>query len=673
MNTPTNIHLVFKTHLDVGFTDYAQKVKACYFQHHIPQAIAIARRLREERRAERLIWTTGSWLVFEYLEEGDSAARRALEGAIEAGDIVWHALPFTTHSELMDPTLFRYGLSLSQRLDTRFGRKTIAAKMTDVPGHTRAIVPLLAEAGVKLLHVGVNPASLAPEVPPVFVWRDPQGAEIMVVYQKGSYGDLVTVEGMRAALYFAHTNDNIGPQSFEQVLEVYCNLERRFPKAELFASTLDAYARDLAAVRGKLPVVENEVGDTWIHGVGSDPKKVGAFRELCRLRRAWLREGRISTNGKNGFDHFSRLLLMVPEHTWGLDEKTHLNDFTNYRRDDFKAARKRRAFRNFEASWQEQRDYLTQAVAALGDSQWGDQARACLERQTPRQPDLKGFKRVSEMERALQTRHFRLQIGADGAINALQALDGGRHWADAMHPLGLVRYEVYAKADYDRYYQRYIINKAQTREWSELDFAKPGIECAVKTRQTWALQLKALWRRDEADADVIVAELGAAMEASQEFGCPRHFFAEWRFPHAESRIELQLTWSRKAPCRVSEALWLTINPHLRGQVTCMLDKMGSAISPYDVIKNGNRRMHAVDSGLTLGDRRDTLTIETLDAPLVLLGELDLLDFHNRRPKLRQGVHFNLYNNVWGTNFPMWYDEDARFRFKFQFSPAPAAT
>ena len=26
------------------------------------------------------------------------------------------------------------------------------------------------------------------------------------------------------------------------------------------------------------------------------------------------------------------------------------------------------------------------------------------------------------------------------------------------------------------------------------------------------------------------------------------------------------------------------------------------------------------------------------------------------------MHVNLYNNVWGTNFPMWYEEDARFRF-----------
>ena len=33
----------------------------------------------------------------------------------------------------MDRELFQYGLSLSQKLDERFGMKTVAAKMTDVP------------------------------------------------------------------------------------------------------------------------------------------------------------------------------------------------------------------------------------------------------------------------------------------------------------------------------------------------------------------------------------------------------------------------------------------------------------------------------------------------------------------------------------------------------------
>ena len=141
----------------------------------------------------------------------------------------------------MDAELFRFGLGLAKRLDERFGRKTIAAKLTDVPGHTRGIVPLLAEAGIKFLHIGVNPGSTVPKVPPLFRWQDDSGAELMVMYESG-YGSAFEIPGMEDSLAFGHTSDNLGPQSPEEVLEVYRDKRSLFPGAHVFASTLDAFA-----------------------------------------------------------------------------------------------------------------------------------------------------------------------------------------------------------------------------------------------------------------------------------------------------------------------------------------------------------------------------------------------------------------------------------------------
>ena len=62
-----------------------------------------------------------------------------------------------------------------------------------------------------------------------------------------------------------------------------------------------------------------------------------------------------------------------------------------------------------------------------------------------------------------------------------------------------------------------------------------------------------------------------------------------------------------------------------------------------------------------------MTIESLDAPLVAPGQPSLLDFNNNQPDMSQGVHFNLYNNVWGTNFPMWLEDDCRFRFRLRYT------
>src|SRR5690606_36632182 len=155
--TAQRIHLVFKTHLDLGFTDHAEKVRRLYHERFIPQAIATGEHFHAECPDNpKFIWTTGAWLIWDHLETRSREQAARLERAVEKGIIRWHGLPFTTHSELMSPALFRAGLSFSAELDRRFGRNTIAAKMTDVPGHTRGIVTLMAEAGLKFLHMGVN-------------------------------------------------------------------------------------------------------------------------------------------------------------------------------------------------------------------------------------------------------------------------------------------------------------------------------------------------------------------------------------------------------------------------------------------------------------------------------------------------------------------------------------
>ena len=385
------VHVIFKTHLDIGFTDFARNVVEQYHTRFIPQALATAQALRDRGGAERLIWTTGSWLISEHLAQAAPDARRRMEAAIAAGDIAWHALPFTTHTELMDQSLFEYGLSLSAGLDRRFGRQTIAAKMTDVPGHTRGIVPLLAAAGITFLHIGVNPGSEAPDVPPVFVWQDPGGAEVVVMYHRGSYGSLMLVPGLADAIYFDHTNDNHGPPSPEQVIGTFQHLRAQFPTAQVVASTLDAFARKLLHVKSSLPIVREEIGDTWIHGAGSDPLKLSRFRALQRLRSAWLSSGQLRADDP-ALLAFSRQLIMVPEHTWGLDEKTYLADEQTYAAADFRAARPTSRFRTFEESWLEQSAYLDSALAALGDTAQATEARAALAALAPVEPDRTGLR-----------------------------------------------------------------------------------------------------------------------------------------------------------------------------------------------------------------------------------------------------------------------------------------
>ena len=67
------------------------------------------------------------------LSTRDLAYVKRLERAIRRGDIVWNGVPYTVESEAMNRALFEGGLALSARLDKRYHRHTVAAKMTDVP------------------------------------------------------------------------------------------------------------------------------------------------------------------------------------------------------------------------------------------------------------------------------------------------------------------------------------------------------------------------------------------------------------------------------------------------------------------------------------------------------------------------------------------------------------
>ena len=167
------VHIIFKTHLDIGFTDLSSVVERRYIENFIPKAIDLAEQLREAGGEERYVWTTGSWVIASYLEQASKKEVRRLEEAIERGDIVWNAMPYTTMTEVMTKDHLRTILRLSELLDKRFGKKTVAAKMTDVPGHTRGIIPVFQDAGIKMLHIGVNKQSYAPEVPEISRWRDP--------------------------------------------------------------------------------------------------------------------------------------------------------------------------------------------------------------------------------------------------------------------------------------------------------------------------------------------------------------------------------------------------------------------------------------------------------------------------------------------------------------------
>ena len=360
------VFIVWKCHLDLGFTALASEVERQYFEIYLPQAMDLGEQIAREDNGQSFTWTTGSWLIYEFLERADSTQRARMERAIAQNHIAWHALPHSFQGELMSRDLLVSSLELSRSLDKRFGKATTGAKLTDVPGQTRGLVAPLSQAGVRFLDIGGNPGSAAPCTPPLFRWREPGGAELCVLHHAG-YGQTLAVPGSKFALCINVSNDNGGVPTRDELRDFMAQLQTRFPRARLQMASLSDMALALETVRAQLPVWAGEIGDTWIHGAGSDPRLIAQSRELQRLHAHWLKTGVIKCGDAHDLA-FARRLTLFAEHTWGLDIKTFLKD-QSYQRADFESARAdattRSQYELVESSWAQKRARVAQTLELL--------------------------------------------------------------------------------------------------------------------------------------------------------------------------------------------------------------------------------------------------------------------------------------------------------------------
>lgn len=627
--------IVYKTHLDIGFTDFAENVRQKYLDVFIPNAMQTARTLREEGGEAQFKWTTGSWLINEYLKYSSPEKADELRKAIRAGDICWHGLPCTTHTELMSAELFEYGLSLSQRLDAEFGTKTIAAKMTDVPGHTKAMIPLLKKAGIEMLHIGVNPASAVPDVPEIFRWQADSGEKITVIYS-GEYGDLSPLGDTGTALYFAHTNDNLGGQSADEVKATFAHLHEILPGAELVAADLNDAAIVLREIEDTLPVLTGEIGDSWIHGVGSDPKKVSQFRGLCRLFKELDGDDK-ETLGEG--------LLLVPEHTWGLDVKSHLNDWKNYSPSDLAANRDKPNFRKMEASWQEQRQFMYSAVEKLSEEN-KIKARKILDEASRPEACTDGFDKIYAGEN-IKIGEYVFNFSLNGAINFLKK--GNKVYADGNHLLCVPLYEQFCFENYVKFHKNY--HRIED-PWAWEDFTKLGMNYMTDEKKKYFTGAEIF-----TDGKTIVVKYSFPNDAFMNFGAPKKM--DIIISVSDSGLCFDFAWFGKRANRGAEALWFGFNPIASGR---RIRKLGTSVDILKVESRGNRNLHASDYGVIFNE----LSIESIDTALVSPQKPCVLDYPNEIPTENEGIYFGLYNNIWATNFRMWYDEDSRFRFNMKF-------
>lgn len=635
------VHVVFKTHLDIGFTNLSSEVTRLYIDKFIPKAIETAEELRKSGGKERYVWTTGSWLVRTFMEQATPEEIKRLEEAIKRGDIVWNGLPYTIESEVANKELFEAFLNLSKDLDRRFGKKTTAAKLTDVPGHTRGIVPLLSKAGISFLHIGVNPASKVPGVPPICRWQDPSGSEIILMYQK-DYGSAMVLPDGETAISIAFTGDNHGPHSVEEVKGIYAGLQKRFPNAEIMASNLNNIAAELEKSKSSLPVVTNEIGDTWIHGMGSSPIRMARFRAMQRLYAKWIEEKRLDPNSGEAID-FAVTLGLIAEHTWGVDVKTHLKNWDKYDVDVFRQSRELPEFKMAEASWKELDANVDKAVEFLPPNL---QAEA--------KKELAGI--GNPVSRSIKGENIPGHITKQGAFQI--------NHKDFKMTAGILAYQSFSKEDFDAFQKAYLTRRVG---WAIADFGKPGLEKSKAQSATIEATVQNCDHTVEGKQQKTDCSLSFPKDSRVDSRIlPEETYVNYSFDPDKNAVHVNVTINKKPANRLPEAYWFSFMPEQVKNI--FVEKTGEMIDVLDVVEGGNRQLHGMDRYVEIVTSTGRIRITSLDALLVAVGERNLLNHSTKQPDIGKGVHFCLFNNVWGTNFSMWFEGSITYRFCITFHP-----
>lgn len=130
---------------------------------------------------------------------------------------------------------------------------------------------------------------------------------------------------------------------------------------------------------------------------------------------------------------------------------------------------------------------------------------------------------------------------------------------------------------------------------------------------------------------------------------------EYGLPYFYVKLEngkYDVRWFDKKSSRLPQAFWLKFKGI---ESNWELNKFDEWIKADEVI--GSPLISVVNKGV----RCETHEIVTYDAAVVAPFGKNLLRYTTE--KLDYDMHFILYDNIWNTNFPMWYSDDGLFRFE----------
>ncbi|XP_077986944.1 uncharacterized protein LOC144441258 [Glandiceps talaboti] len=485
--------------------------------------------------------------------------------------------------------------------------------------------------------------------------------------------DCVIVDGLDHVLCFAFRSDNRGPpEDAVEVSRYYTILDAEYPGATIRGSTFEDYISHLLQFKDKLPVIKNEIGDTWIQGIMSDPKKMAQYRTISRARSECLESGQCQ-NSDPRMSRFSRYLVKIAEHTYGLNG---VDDSRHWSNEDFERVRKEKTFQLSELSWKEQRDFLQLGIDELKGHPLSTKLEEKLKDLEPSIPDTSGYTMVSipTPERTCNN-GITIQIGRNGQITKLIDPSSKIDWAACTSSycgLGLMMYNSYNETDVTNFNRQYdYIGSAE--------FHKPGLQAfANPDSKQWITKTIEIWQKQDSSCSFLSKIAFTDTETWEKYGAPQILWIQTDVNNKNKQVGVDITvqYFNKTSTRIPESLMFNFFPPSMPGYQWQLNKMGRLVDPMNVVLNGSQMVHGIQDGIQYTKPGfHGIQITSPDVPVVSIVTKDLPATPYTvplKPLSAQpiGMAYNFVNNVWNTNYIFWYpymDGDENFKARFRIN------
>ena len=344
------IYLIHHSHVDIGYTHLQSEVEKLQWSY-IESAIELSKKSQTLAEEAHFKWNVEvMWAVDSYLKQANAQKRQELINAVKNG---WIDLNILYANELTALCSSRELIELTEagrRIAKECGIVAETAMISDIPGWTWGLVPVLKHSGVKYLSLGTNQFHRIGNIideygDKPFYWEAQSGEKVLTWIHQAGYSHFHTglgAKNLRNVLsedkIFAYLNDvqennvpynilllryNIGSDNGptdKSLSETVRRWNEKYISPKLIISTATEAFKAFEKEYGKnLPTHSGDITAYWEDGAISSARETALNRDSkTNITNAEIFSSLYSTdfNRRTANDIWQQILLF-DEHTWG--------------------------------------------------------------------------------------------------------------------------------------------------------------------------------------------------------------------------------------------------------------------------------------------------------------------------------------------------------------------